>query len=132
MSTTRRLTLLTVCLTTLALASTSLPAPAFARSAQAHRLPLTLTTQVAAQDKNCPNSEFTCVKLKVPLDHFGPSPYTKEMVEVVFAVLPARNKAARKGMFVTAVGGPGASGLQNADSYAATYDDSIREVFDLV
>lgn len=85
-----------------------------------------------ANGQKCPASEFTCITVKAPLDHFGPSPYTKEMIEVVFGILPARNPAMRKGMLVTAVGGPGGSGLQAADSYAATFDKSIREVFDLV
>ncbi len=77
----------------------------------------------------CPDSAFTCITLRVPLDHFGSS---DETIEVVFGILPARNQAERKGMFVTVVGGPGASGLQTADSYAATLDDAIRDVFDLV
>lgn len=75
----------------------------------------------------CPDSEFTCVALEVPLDHFHPD---GRVIEVTFAVLPATGT--RKGMFVTATGGPGTSGLQSADDYAAAFDPSIPEHFDLV
>jgi pimeloyl-ACP methyl ester carboxylesterase len=88
------------------------------------------TRRTQAAGEPCPDSEFTCVTVKVPLDHFGPSPYTNEMIGVVFAVHPATGR--RKGMFVTAVGGPGASGVHAADSYAEALDESIREHFDLV
>jgi hypothetical protein len=55
----------------------------------------------------CPDSEFTCVKLTVPLDHFAAD--RGETIEVVFGVLPASGE--RKGMFITATGGPGTAGL---------------------
>ncbi len=76
----------------------------------------------------CPNSDFTCVKLTVPLDHFGKD--DKQTIDVVFGVLPATG--GRKGMFVTATGGPGSSGLASADSYTASYDASIAEHYDIV
>lgn len=76
----------------------------------------------------CPNSDFTCVNLTVPLDHFDPT--NGETMEVVFAVLPASGE--RKGMFVTAVGGPGGSGLAVADPYTAAFDPRIPEHFDIV
>jgi pimeloyl-ACP methyl ester carboxylesterase len=76
----------------------------------------------------CPDSDFTCVKLSVPLDHFAPA--GGKTIEVVFAVLPATGE--RKGMFVTANGGPGASGLQAADSYTSTFDAGITQHFDIV
>ncbi len=76
----------------------------------------------------CPDSDFTCVNLSVPLDHFAPA--GGKTIEVVFAVLPATGE--RKGMFVTANGGPGASGLLAADSYTAAFDPSIPEHFDIV
>ena len=78
----------------------------------------------------CPDSDFTCLTLTLPLDHFTPVDAGSPTVGVVFAVLPAPGE--RKGMFVTAVGGPGASGLAAADSYASALDLSIREHFDLV
>jgi pimeloyl-ACP methyl ester carboxylesterase len=98
-------------------------------------------SQLAAQDKQttaeklaslggypCPNSNFTCLKLTVPLDHTTPG--DKRTIEVVFGVLPATGE--RKGMFVTATGGPGTSGLETADKYAGDFDSAIKEHYDLV
>ncbi|PIV25845.1 MAG: hypothetical protein COS37_09465 [Anaerolineae bacterium CG03_land_8_20_14_0_80_58_20] len=75
----------------------------------------------------CPEGDFTCVTLEVPLDHFHPDGRT---LNVAFAVLPASGE--RKGMFVTATGGPGTSGLQSADNYTAAFDPSIPEHFDII
>jgi pimeloyl-ACP methyl ester carboxylesterase len=77
--------------------------------------------------KPCPDSDFTCVTLQVPRDHSQPA---GETIEVVFGVLPASGE--RKGMFVTATGGPGTSGLLTADDYTAAFDASIPEHFDIV
>jgi pimeloyl-ACP methyl ester carboxylesterase len=76
----------------------------------------------------CPESDFTCIDLTVPLNHFDSS--NTATIEVVFGVLPATGE--RKGMFVTAVGGPGGSGLASADSYTGTFDPAITEAFDVV
>ncbi len=76
----------------------------------------------------CPDSDFTCVKLTVPLDHFTKD--DKRTINVVFGVLPARGE--RKGAFVIATGGPGSSGLASADSYTASFDPSISEHYDIV
>jgi pimeloyl-ACP methyl ester carboxylesterase len=77
----------------------------------------------------CPDeSEFTCVTLTMPLDHFNPS--DTRTIQVTFAVLPATGQ--RKGMFVTATGGPGTSGIAVADSYTAAFDPSIPRRFDIV
>ena len=76
----------------------------------------------------CPASDFTCIKLTVPLDHFAAD--DDRTLEVVFGVLPATGE--RKGMFVTATGGPGSSGLASADGYTAAFDPSITEHFDIV
>ncbi|MCA0452701.1 MAG: alpha/beta hydrolase [Chloroflexi bacterium] len=76
----------------------------------------------------CPDSDFTCVKLTVPLDHFTAD--DDRTIDVVFGVLPATGK--RKGMFITATGGPGSSGLASADGYTAAFDPSITEHFDIV
>jgi len=76
----------------------------------------------------CPDSDFTCVTLTMPLDHFNPS--DPRTIDVVFAVLPAAGH--RKGMFVTATGGPGTSGLAAKDSYTAAFDSSIPRRFDIV
>lgn len=78
--------------------------------------------------KPCPDSDFTCVTIQMPLDHFDTKNNRK--ISVVFAVLPATGK--RKGMFVTATGGPGTSGLAAKDSYTAGFDASIRKSFDIV
>jgi pimeloyl-ACP methyl ester carboxylesterase len=75
----------------------------------------------------CPDSDFTCVTLEVPFDHFSPDGRT---LDVVFGVLPASGE--RKGMFVTANGGPGVSGLLAADDYTAAFDPAITEHFDIV
>lgn len=76
----------------------------------------------------CPDSDFTCVTLTVPLDPFNAD--SAETLDVVFAVLPATGE--RKGMFVTATGGPGYSGLAAADSYTAAFDPTVTEQFDIV
>ena len=76
----------------------------------------------------CPDSAFTCVKLSVPLDHFNPG--NGKTIEVVFAILPATGE--RKGMFVTANGGPGVSGLMSADAYTSYFEPSLTEHFDIV
>ncbi len=76
----------------------------------------------------CPDSDFTCITLTLPLDHVDPG--DAGTIDVVFAVLPASGE--RKGMFVTAVGGPGGSGLAVADTYTAAFDPSIPEHFDVV
>ena len=76
----------------------------------------------------CPDSQFTCITLTVPLDHFNPA--NRKTIDVVFAVLPASGES--KGMFVTATGGPGYSGLAAADNYTSYFDLSIPENFDIV
>lgn len=76
----------------------------------------------------CPDSDFTCINVNVPLNHFDPQD-TRTM-DVVFAVLPATGE--RKGMFVTVIGGPGGSGLLSADNYTSYFDPRITENFDVV
>jgi len=77
----------------------------------------------------CPaDSAFTCVTIQVPLDHFNSA--DPRTIPVVFAVLPA--SGARKGLFVTATGGPGTSGIALADAYAAALDPAILRRFDQV
>jgi pimeloyl-ACP methyl ester carboxylesterase len=76
----------------------------------------------------CPDSSFTCVKLSVPLDHFNAD--NGKTIDVVFAVLPAAGE--RRGMFITANGGPGASGLLSADSYTSYFQPALTEHFDIV
>ena len=76
----------------------------------------------------CPGSEFTCVSITVPLDHFSPS--DPRTIDVVFAVLPATGRS--KGLFVSALGGPGTAGVSYADSYTSYFAPSIRRRFDIV
>ncbi len=77
----------------------------------------------------CPDgSAFTCVTLRVPVDHFDAT--NTASLSVVFAVLPATGD--RYGMFVTATGGPGSSGIAAADSYTAAFDPRIPEHYDTV
>lgn len=86
----------------------------------------TILEQLGGQP--CPESDFTCVNLTVPLDHFHPE--NGLTLEVVFAVLPASGE--RRGMFVTATGGPGSAGISSADSYTAAMPPQIPEHFDIV
>ena len=72
-------------------------------------------------------SDFSCVTLSVPVDHAQPA---GEHWDVTFGVLRAEGE--RKGVYVTATGGPGSSGLDVADSYAAAFPDDVRQGFDVV
>jgi len=65
----------------------------------------------------CPNSEFTCVDLEVPLDHFNPA--NDEKTKVVFGVLPATGES--KGMFVTASGDLRVVGTYDSVPFSHTY-----------
>lgn len=73
-------------------------------------------------------SVFTCVTIEVPLDHFTPS--NTRTLNVTFAVLPAAGT--RKGMFVTATGGPGYSGIASADYYLPGFGEEVLNSFDIV
>lgn len=73
-------------------------------------------------------SVFTCVTIEVPLDHFNPA--DTRTLDVTFAVLPAAG--VRKGMFVTAIGGPGYSGISSADYYLTGFSEDIVNAFDIV
>jgi len=111
-------------------APTSTPTPVLTNS-RTPAVPVREDTQTLLKRLGgtpCPDSDFTCVTLTVPLDHFSPS--NSQTLDVVFAVLPA--SGARKGLFVVATGGPGSSGIASADSYVASFDPSIAEHFDSV
>jgi len=77
----------------------------------------------------CPDSDFTCITLRVPLDHFGPA--NGPTTNVTFALMRASD-GPRKGVFVTATGGPGSSGISVADSYTSALDPRIAEEYDIV
>jgi pimeloyl-ACP methyl ester carboxylesterase len=76
----------------------------------------------------CPEGDFTCVTLALPLDHANPE--NGETIDVTFAVLPASGES--RGIFVTVVGGPGGSGLAVADFYSSYFAPEIFENFDIV
>ena len=76
----------------------------------------------------CPDSEFTCVTLDMPMNHFDTA--DERTIPVTFAVLPATGE--RLGAFVTATGGPGSSGIAVADSYTDALDPAIPESYDIV
>jgi len=106
----------------------ALPTPAPTMIATEVPVRDTATRLAALGGVPCPDSDFTCVTLTVPLDHFDPQ--DPRTVDVVFGVLPATGE--RKGMFVTATGGPGTAGLMSADDYTAAFDPTIPERFDIV
>jgi pimeloyl-ACP methyl ester carboxylesterase len=74
------------------------------------------------------DSEFTCVKLSVPLNHFDPTDTRR--IKVAFAVRPA-DKASH-GLFVVATGGPGSSGILTADNYLSRYSQKMLDRYDIV
>lgn len=88
----------------------------------------TLKILEAAGGTLCPDSEFTCITLSVPLDHFDANNHST--LDVKFAILPATGT--RKGMFVTATGGPGTAGTTLADSYTSLFRPALTEHFDIV
>lgn len=73
------------------------------------------------------NPDFTCVTIKVPLDHFDTA--NTETLDVVFAVAPATGE--RKGMYVQAFpGGPGGEGISTG--YLGQFPDAVLEQYDIV
>jgi pimeloyl-ACP methyl ester carboxylesterase len=79
------------------------------------------------ESEPCPDSDFECITLAVPRDHFvadGPT------WEVTFGILRAGGE--RQGTFVTATGGPGSSGLAVADSYTSAFPDGVTDAYDIV
>lgn len=72
-------------------------------------------------------SDFTCVTLKVPLNHFDSA--NPETIDVVFAVAPATGK--RYGMYVQAFpGGPGGKGIPYASTFY--FPPEIPQHYDIV
>jgi pimeloyl-ACP methyl ester carboxylesterase len=79
-------------------------------------------------EKACPDgSEFTCVTLAVPRDHYAAGGPTWDMS---FAIHHATGK--KVGTYVVITGGPGSSGIASADSYTSYFPASIPEHFDIV
>lgn len=94
-------------------------------SAYAHPITLTPTAAVTS----CPR-EFECATVTVPLDHFGESRSKSETLDIAYAILPARERSQRKGVLLIAVGGPGGSGLEDADP--DNFSTAVRDYFDVV
>jgi pimeloyl-ACP methyl ester carboxylesterase len=94
-----------------------------------------LTTGIAAaraasrgQERPCPDeSDFECVTVPVPADHFAASSPTWG---VTFAV--HRGDVDSRGVLVTATGGPGSSGVAVADHYMSAMSSEITDHYDLV
>lgn len=80
------------------------------------------------EETDCEDSEFECVTLAVPRDHFAED---APVWEVTFGIRRADGDEAM-GTFVTATGGPGSSGLAVADDYTEAMSEEIRENYDIV
>jgi pimeloyl-ACP methyl ester carboxylesterase len=78
--------------------------------------------------KECEDSSLACVDLVVPVDRAKPG--SNQTITVRFAVSFA--SAESKGILFYAVGGPGGSGLQAADSYLGSFDARLTEEMDVV
>ncbi len=76
----------------------------------------------------CETNALTCVALTVPRDHRANDP--SRTMEITFAVSLALGES--KGILFYFVGGPGGSGLASADSYLASFDDSLSRNMDIV
>jgi len=78
--------------------------------------------------KPCEDSALTCVDLPVPIDRAQPG--ANERITIRFAVSFAHEES--KGVLFYAVGGPGGSGLQAADSYLGSFDARLENEMDVV
>jgi hypothetical protein len=73
-------------------------------------LPAAAQTIDALGGLPCPDSDFTCITLSVPLDHTNPD--DPRTIDVVFAILPATGERrgmferVRNGIMITMQGGP--------------------------
>ncbi|MGI9186032.1 MAG: alpha/beta fold hydrolase [Gaiellales bacterium] len=92
---------------------------------------LTPTQLRALGADTCPNvdSVFRCLAVTVPLDHFDPANHAT--LKVLVGVHPAATSHS-KGLLVTAVGGPGASGLSDADALLGMWSPAIVRQYDIV
>jgi pimeloyl-ACP methyl ester carboxylesterase len=77
---------------------------------------------------DCEDSSLTCVDLVVPVDRTKPG--SNQRITIRFAVSFASE--ASKGILFYAVGGPGGSGLQAAESYLGSFDARLTEEMDVV
>ena len=72
---------------------------------------------------------FECLTFTVPLDHFHD---TGKTTQVTFAIKRHTAKGPGRGVFVTATGGPGTSGIQSAVSYRDSFAQSVQKDYDVV
>ncbi|MBA3410590.1 MAG: alpha/beta fold hydrolase [Geodermatophilaceae bacterium] len=83
---------------------------------------------VVVSEQDCPDiTDFECVRLSVPRDHFSDD---DTEWEVTFAI--RRAEGAAKGTFVTVTGGPGSSGLASAEGYTDAMPPGITDNYDIV
>jgi pimeloyl-ACP methyl ester carboxylesterase len=78
-------------------------------------------------ERPCPDSEFRCITLAVPADHFAE---TSPLWEATFAL--HRGTVDSRGVLVTATGGPGSSGIASADYDMSTMPAEITDHYDVV
>ena len=84
-------------------------------------------TDGVLRQEPCPDSEFECITLGVPADHFTPG---SETWEVTFALHRARTRS--EGVLVIATGGPGSSGIAEADRRLESMRYRLTEYYDVV
>lgn len=77
---------------------------------------------------DCPSVQLDCAAVIVPVDHRGSS--VQESIAIVYGVHRATGLA--RGTLVVAVGGPGGSGLNSADSMIESFDDELVDRYDIV
>ncbi len=76
----------------------------------------------------CDQSTLSCTTLTLPLDHRANDP--ARTIEITFALSFASVES--RGILFYFVGGPGASGLASAESYLASFDESLIQYLDVV
>jgi pimeloyl-ACP methyl ester carboxylesterase len=82
----------------------------------------------AMGSKPCLDSDFTCVTMMLPRDHFANAPDAS--LPVTFAISLATEPS--KGTLIYAVGGPGGSGLQIAQDYVDALDPDFTAQINIV
>jgi len=109
--------------------------PAHAQDASPSQAPTAGAPEVVTEGA-CEDAEgFTCVTLRMPLDHFSD---TGRTIDVTYAFKPRERRTSRgdrpkpRGTFVTLTGGPGTSGIASAASYTDSFDEAIRTRYDIV
>ncbi len=76
----------------------------------------------------CELSALSCTTMTLPLDHRANDP--SQTIDITFAMSFASVES--RGILFYFVGGPGASGLASAESYLASFDESLIQYLDVV